>query len=49
VSAPLDLTGRPTAAMIPGAELKIYEGGPHGLFLTHMERLTTDIRAFAGA
>jgi pimeloyl-ACP methyl ester carboxylesterase len=47
VSAPIELTGRPTAEMIPGAELKIYEGAPHGLFVTHMERLTADIRAFA--
>jgi non-heme chloroperoxidase len=46
-SAPLDLTGRPTAAMIGGAQLKVYEGGPHGLFVTHMERLTTDIAQFA--
>jgi len=47
VSAPLDLTGRPTAQMIPGAQLKIYEGAPHGLFLTHMQRLTDDLIAFA--
>jgi non-heme chloroperoxidase len=47
VSAPIDLTGRPTAAMMSGAELKVYKGGPHGLFVTHMERLTNDIRAFA--
>jgi len=47
VSAPLDATGRPTAALIPGARLEIYEGAPHGLFLTHMDRLTGDILAFA--
>jgi len=47
VSAPIDLTGRPTAKLIPGAELKVYEGGPHGLFVTHMARLTEDVRAFA--
>jgi len=47
VSAPIDVTARPTAALIPGSELRIYEGAPHGLFLTHMERLTTDIRRFA--
>jgi non-heme chloroperoxidase len=49
LSAPLDVTGRPTAALIPGAELKVYEGAPHGLFITHKERLTNDIRAFASA
>ena len=47
VSAPIDLTGRPTAKLIPGAELKVYEGGPHGLFVTHMARLTEDVRTFA--
>jgi non-heme chloroperoxidase len=46
-SAPLALTGRPTAALIPGAELKVYEGAPHGLFVTHKERLTADLLAFA--
>jgi non-heme chloroperoxidase len=46
VSAPLEVTGRPTAKLIPGAHLKIYEGAPHGLVLTHMERLTADIQEF---
>src|SRR5262245_41891103 len=49
VSAPIDVTGRPTAALIPGARLDVYEGAPHGLFLTHMERLTNDLRAFASS
>jgi non-heme chloroperoxidase len=48
VSAPLELTGRPTAALIPGAKLIVYEGAPHGLFVTHMERLNSDLRAFIG-
>ena len=48
-SAPIEVTGRPTAALIPGARLEIYEGAPHGLFVTHRERLTADVRAFAGA
>jgi non-heme chloroperoxidase len=45
-SAPIDLTGRPTAALIPNAQLKVYEGAPHGLFLTHKERLNTDLLGF---
>jgi len=45
-SAPLELTGRPTAALIPGARLEMYEGAPHGLFVTHMERLNADVAAF---
>lgn len=48
-SAPLPLTAQPTAALIPGAELKVYEGAPHGLPLTHVERLNSDILNFLGA
>lgn len=46
-SAPLDFTGRRTAAGIPGARLEVYEGAPHGLFVSHAERLARDIAAFA--
>jgi pimeloyl-ACP methyl ester carboxylesterase len=46
VSAPLPLTGRKTAALLPHATVKIYEGAPHGLFLTHMERLNKDLLEF---
>jgi non-heme chloroperoxidase len=42
-SAPLELTGKPLATMIPGSELKIYEGAPHGLLLTHQSRLNRDL------
>jgi len=45
-SAPIDMTGRPTAALIPHAQLKVYEGAPHGLFLTHKDRLNADLLAF---
>jgi pimeloyl-ACP methyl ester carboxylesterase len=46
-SAPIDFTGRPTAALIPGAELIVYENGPHGLFLTEIERVNDEIARFA--
>lgn len=46
-SAPIDITGRRFAALIPGAELKVYEGAPHGLYITHMDRLNADLLAFA--
>ena len=45
-SAWLDLTGRPTAQLIPRSELKVYENAPHGLFLTHAERLNADLLRF---
>lgn len=46
-SAPIDFTGRPTAALIPGATLKVYEDAPHGLMLTHIDQLNADIATFA--
>lgn len=46
-SVPLEFTGRPTAEAIPGARLIVYEGAPHGIIMTHAERLVRDIAAFA--
>jgi non-heme chloroperoxidase len=46
-SAPIELTGRPAATLIPGARLEVYEGGPHGLYYTHAARLNRDIAQFA--
>jgi pimeloyl-ACP methyl ester carboxylesterase len=48
-SAPLDFTGRPTAAGIRGAVLKVYPGAPHGLFLTHTAQVNADLLGFAKA
>lgn len=45
-SAPLELTGRRTAAGIKGAVLKVYPGGPHGLFVTHMKQVNADLLEF---
>lgn len=44
--AALDLTGRKSANLIPRSQLKVYEGAPHGLFITHMDRLNADLLAF---
>lgn len=46
-SAPLDLTGRITAQGVTGSVLKVYDGAPHGLFVTHMDEVNRDILAFA--
>jgi len=35
-----------TARLIPDCRIEVYEGAPHGLFLTHMERLNADLAAF---
>jgi non-heme chloroperoxidase len=45
-SAPIDLTGRPTAELLPGARLETYPGAPHGIPLTHAPRLALDLSAF---
>lgn len=45
-SAPIALTGKPTAELIPNAQFRIYEGAPHGLFLTHKDRLNADLLGF---
>lgn len=47
VSAPLALTAHPSAALIPGARLKRYEGAPHGMFITHMAQVNRDLLEFA--
>lgn len=46
MTSPLELTGRRTVELIPGAKMKVYEGAPHGLFVTHSDRLSTDLTAF---
>jgi pimeloyl-ACP methyl ester carboxylesterase len=48
-SAPLEITGRRFAAGIRGAELKVYPGAPHGLFVTHMAQVNRDLEAFLKA
>lgn len=45
-SAPLELTGRRCAQLIRGSELKIYDGAPHGLFLTHAGQVNRDLLNF---
>lgn len=46
-SAPLEITGRKTAALLPNASLTVYEGAPHGLIFTHRERVNEDLLRFA--
>ncbi len=45
VSAPVAL-GKATAETIAGSRFKCYEGAPHGLMYTHMEKLHADILDF---
>lgn len=45
-TCPLELTGRPTARLVPGARLLVYEDAPHGLPVSHMARLNADLTRF---
>ncbi|GGJ87770.1 alpha/beta fold hydrolase [Pseudomonas matsuisoli] len=43
---PFETTGKLAAQQIEGAELKVYEGAPHGFAVTHQQRLNEDLLAF---
>jgi non-heme chloroperoxidase len=45
-SAPIDVTGRPTAALLPDTRFEVYPGAPHGLYVTERERLAKDLLGF---
>ena len=47
-TVPFPVSGERTAKMVAGAELKVYEGAPHGLFFTEKDKLTTDLLDFLG-
>lgn len=46
---PIDVGGRRSAALVPGAELKVYEGSSHALPDTDRDRLNADLLAFIDA
>jgi non-heme chloroperoxidase len=48
-SAPIELTGQPTAALVPGAQLEVVEGAPHGLFVTHGDQVNSSVLKFLAA
>ncbi|WP_217535640.1 alpha/beta hydrolase [Stenotrophomonas sp. GbtcB23] len=43
---PIDLAGRMSAKLIPGAKLIVYPGAPHGLTETHKDKVNQDLLAF---
>ncbi len=43
---PLDTTSRRSVQILRNATLSIYEGAPHGLPVTHQDRLNADLAAF---
>ena len=46
---PIGAAGLLSAKIIPDATLKIYEGAPHGLAVTHADKLNADLLAFLQA
>jgi non-heme chloroperoxidase len=42
----IDSTGRKMAGAISGCEFRVYEGAPHGLAVTHRDRLGEDLLKF---
>ena len=46
---PIDASARLTAQIVPGAELKVYPGGSHGLFATHVDQFNGDLLDFVKA
>ena len=47
-TVPIDASARPAAAGIKQAQLVEYDGAPHGLNVTHADRLSKDLITFLG-
>ncbi|HEX3926245.1 MAG TPA: alpha/beta hydrolase [Streptosporangiaceae bacterium] len=47
VSCPVEITGTKSARLIPHGRLVVYENAPHGIYLTHRDRLCRDLLDFA--
>ena len=45
-TVPAEISGEKAAAAIPGSTWISYEGAPHGLFMTHAERVNEDLLRF---
>lgn len=45
-TVPIKVSSERTSEMLPGAEYIVYEGAPHGLFITHKERLNENLIQF---
>jgi pimeloyl-ACP methyl ester carboxylesterase len=47
-SMPVEITGKPSAALLRHCRFVTYEGAPHGLMYTHAHRLHSDLLKFIG-
>jgi non-heme chloroperoxidase len=43
---PFETCGKATASLLPDAQLKVYEGGSHGICTTEKDRINADLLAF---
>jgi non-heme chloroperoxidase len=43
---PIGIAAQKVVKLVPGAQLKVYAGAPHGLFATHKEQLNNDLLDF---
>ena len=43
---PIEISSEKAEQLIPGATLKVYEGAPHGLWMTHKDELNKDLMEF---
>lgn len=47
-TVPIKTAGQQAAQLLPDAEYVVYDGAPHGLFITEKEKLTADLVNFIG-
>lgn len=47
-TVPIKTAGEQAAQLLPDAEYIVYEGAPHGLYITEKEKLTADLISFIG-
>lgn len=45
-TVPIEASGEKSAELLPTATYKVYDGAPHGLFITDKEKLTQDLLSF---
>ncbi|MGH7085059.1 MAG: alpha/beta fold hydrolase [Acetobacteraceae bacterium] len=45
-SAPIEISGKPSARLLRNCRLVTYDDAPHGLMCTHLDRLYADILRF---
>jgi non-heme chloroperoxidase len=46
---PLERSGEPTAALVPGSRLVVFDGAGHGLYASEASRYNAEIVRFASA